>query len=187
MMNGKNIAYVRVSSITQNEERQIEGLKKYNIDKWFCEKVSGKNTDRPELQNMLEYIREGDVIYILEFSRLGRSTADLLDIVNQIESKGAKLVSDHEQFDTSTPAGRLQMTMLAAISQFERDLIRERQQEGIEIAKKKGVYKGRKPVKIDGIEEYYAQYMRHEISKSEIARREGCSWNTVDKLFKELK
>ena len=137
MGQGKHIAYVRVSTIDQNEARQREALKGCNIDRWFVEKASGKDTNRPKLKDMLEYVREDDVVYVEELSRLGRSTADLLDIVKTIEDAGAKFVSLKENFDTSTPAGRLQMIMLAAISEFERAMILERQREGIEIAKKK--------------------------------------------------
>ena len=125
MGKGKNIAYVRVSSMDQNEARQKEALQPYNIDKWFIEKASGKDTNRPKLQEMLEYIREDDIVYVEEFSRLGRSTADLLTIVKYIEDTGAKFISLKEKFDTQTPTGRLQMTMMAAISTFEREIILE--------------------------------------------------------------
>ena len=135
MGQGKHIAYVRVSTVDQNEARQREALKGCNIDRWFVEKVSGKDANRPKLKDMLEYVREDDVVYVEEFSRLGRSTADLLATVKTIEDAGAKFVSLKENFDTSTPAGRLQMIMLAAISEFERAMILERQREGIEIAK----------------------------------------------------
>ena len=138
MTKGKNVAYVRVSTIDQNEGRQRAALLPYSIDRWFVEKISGKNVDRPVLQEMLKYIREEDTVYVEEFSRLGRSTADLLSIVQQIEDAGAKFVSLKEQFDTKTPAGKLQMTMMAAIAEFERDMILERQREGIAIAKQKG-------------------------------------------------
>ena len=144
MGKGKNIAYVRVSTIEQNEARQKEALEKYEIDRWFIEKASGKDTNRPQLQEMLMYIREDDTVYVEEFSRLGRSTADLLATVQAIEDAGAKFVSLKENFDTSTPVGRLQMTMMAAIAEFERAMILERQKEGIAIAKGEGKYKGRK-------------------------------------------
>lgn len=100
--------------------------------------------DRPQLQEMLEYIREEDVVYVEEFSRLGRSTEDLLKIVKIIEGKGARFVSIKENLDTTTPTGRLQMTVLAAIAEFEREMILERQREGIAIAKRAGKYRGRK-------------------------------------------
>ena len=85
-----NIAYVRVSTVEQNEARQLEALKKHNIDKWFCEKVSGKDMNRPQLQAMLDYVREGDTVYIHDFSRLARSTKDLLAIVEQLQDKGLR-------------------------------------------------------------------------------------------------
>ena len=185
MGKGKNIAYIRVSTIEQNEARQKEALKNYNIDKWFTEKASGKDTNRPVLQEMLDYIREDDTVYVEEFSRLGRSTADLLAIVQQIEDSGAKFVSLKENFDTQTPAGRLQMTMMAAIAEFERAMILERQREGIEIAKRAGKYKGRKAVCVPNIGDYYQKYMTRQGTKTSIAQELGISRTTLDKLFKE--
>lgn len=185
MSKGKNVAYVRVSTVEQNEGRQREALQAYAIDKWFVEKISGKNTDRPKLQEMLEYIREDDTVYVEEFSRLGRSTADLLSIVRQIENAGAKFVSIKEQFDTKTPVGKLQMTMLAAISEFERDMILERQREGIALAKREGKYKGRKRINVPNIGEYYNRYMTRLANKTQIAEELGISRNTLDRLFME--
>ena len=185
MANGKNIAYVRVSTLEQNEARQREALQPYNIDKWFIEKASGKNTQRPKLQEMLEYIREDDTVYVEEFSRLGRSTADLLATVKQIEDTGAKFISLKEKFDTHTPAGKLQMTMMAAIAEFERAMILERQREGIAIAKREGKYKGRKAVSVPNIGEYYQKYMSRQATKTSIAEELGISRTTLDKLFKE--
>ena len=185
MGGGKNIAYVRVSTAEQNETRQKEALKKYDIDKWFIEKASGKDTTRPRLQEMLEYIREDDTVYVEEFSRLGRSTADLLNTVQQIEDVGAKFVSLKENFDTKTPTGKLQMTMMAAIAEFERSMILERQREGIAIAKREGKYKGRKAVSVPNIGTYYDKYMRRKGTKVSIAHELGISRTTLDKLFRE--
>lgn len=185
MGGGKNIAYVRVSTAEQNETSQKEALKKYDIDKWFIEKASGKDTNRPRLQEMLEYIREDDTVYVEEFSRLGRSTADLLNTVQQIEDVGAKFVSLKENFDTKTPTGKLQMTMMAAIAEFERSMILERQREGIAIAKREGKYKGRKAVSVPNIGTYYDKYMRRKGTKVSIAHELGISRTTLDKLFRE--
>lgn len=185
MGGGKNIAYVGVSTAEQNETRQKEALKKYDIDKWFIEKASGKDTNRPRLQEMLEYIREDDTVYVEEFSRLGRSTADLLNTVQQIEDVGAKFVSLKENFDTKTPTGKLQMTMMAAIAEFERSMILERQREGIAIAKREGKYKGRKAVSVPNIGTYYDKYMRRKGTKVSIAHELGISRTTLDKLFRE--
>lgn len=187
MEKGKNIAYVRVSTVEQNEARQREALKAFNIDKWFVEKASGKDAKRPVLQEMLEYIREDDTVYVEEFSRLGRSTADLLATVQRIEDSGAKFVSLKENFDTKTPAGKLQMTMMAAIAEFERAMILERQREDIAIAKREGKYKGRKAVSVPNIEEYYQRYMTRQGTKTSIAAELGISRTTLDKLFKEYR
>lgn len=187
MKKGKNVAYVRVSTVEQNESRQREALQAYDIDKWFVEKASGKDTKRPELQAMLDYIREDDVVYVEEFSRLGRSTSDLLSIVQRIEDTGAKFISIKENFDTKTPAGKLQMTLLAAIAEFERAMILERQREGIAIAKREGKYKGRKAISVPNIGDYYDRYMKRQGTKTSIALELGISRTTLDKLFKEYK
>lgn len=181
-----NIAYVRVSTVEQNEARQIESLSKYRIDKWFSEKVSGKDTNRPQLQAMLEYVREGDTVYIHDFSRLARSTKDLLDIVEQLQSKGVHLISAKENLDTSTPTGKLMLTMIGAIGEFERQNLLERQKEGIAIAKRDGKYKGRKPIEADQrFREQYQRYLNREINKTELAKILGVSRPTLDKMIKD--
>ena len=139
-----NLAYIRVSTAEQNEARQVEAMKQYQIDKWFKEKISGKDTNRPELQKLMEFCREGDTIHIHDFSRLARSTKDLLDIVDRLTQKNVYLISNKENIDTSTPTGKLMLTMIAAINEFERTNLLERQREGIAIAKAEGKYKGRK-------------------------------------------
>lgn len=180
-----NIAYVRVSTVDQNEARQIEALGKYNIDKWFSEKVSGKDTNRPQLQAMLDYIREGDTVFIHDFSRLARSTKDLLNLVDLLESKHVRLVSNKESLDTSTPTGRLMLTMIAAINEFERENIKERQREGVQLAKQRGAYKGRKKIQIDNFGEYYDRYMHRELNIVQMAKELNVSRTTIYKLMKE--
>jgi DNA invertase Pin-like site-specific DNA recombinase len=180
-----NIAYVRVSTVEQNEARQLEGLKKYNIDKWFTEKVSAKDTHRPQYQLMMDFAREGDTIYIHDFSRLARSTKDLLDIVERLNNKGVRLVSNKENIDTSTPTGKLMLTMIGAINEFERTNLLERQREGIAIAVKEGKYKGRKEVSIPDFDKHYERYMNREVSKVQLAKELGVTRPTLDKLIKE--
>lgn len=107
-----HLAYIRVSTLEQNEQRQIEGMEKYKIDKFFTEKISAKDTNRPKLQELLEFAREGDTIHIHDFSRLARSTKDLLDIVETLNRKGVHLVSNKENIDTSTPTGKLMLVWI---------------------------------------------------------------------------
>jgi DNA invertase Pin-like site-specific DNA recombinase len=158
-MAGAKIAYVRVSTLEQNDARQRESLEKHEIDKWFIEKVSGKNTNRTEFKSMMEYVREGDTIYVHDFSRFARSTMDLLAIVEELKAKGVQLVSEKEKFDTSTATGKLMLTMIAAINEFERANMLERQKEGIALAKKRGIYKGRKKIECpENWDEVYSKW-----------------------------
>lgn len=180
-----NIAYIRVSSLDQNEARQIEMLKKYNIEKTFSEKISAKDTNRPKLQDMLEFAREGDTIYTADFSRLARNVADLLKLVDQLQNKGIHLVSAKENIDTSTPTGKLMLTMLGAIAEFERANIRERQAEGIAIAKTKGVYRGRQRItKPSNWDKVINAYKSRELTAKEAMLELGLKRNTFYRLLK---
>ena len=181
------VAYVRVSTVEQNESRQIEALKKHDIEKWYIEKVSGKDTNRPKLQEMLDFVREGDTIYIHDFSRLARSTKDLLDIVEKLNTKGVSLVSNKENIDSSTPTGKLMLTMIGAIAEFERQNLLERQREGIEIAKREGKFKGGQVKQIENglFDKVYQEYKAREITKKEMAEKLHISRPTLDKLLKD--
>ena len=179
------IGYVRVSTIEQNEARQLETMKKFQVEKVFSEKISAKDANRPKLNEMLEFAREGDIIYVHDLSRLARSTKDLLSIIETLNSKGVGLVSNKEDIDTQTPTGRLLLTVIAAINTFERENLLERQREGIELAKKRGVYKGRKPIKVDNFEKFYDLYTTREINKSQMAQQLNISRPTLNKLIKK--
>lgn len=181
-----NIAYVRVSTVEQNEARQVEALEKYTIDKWYIEKMSAKDVNRPKLQQMLEFAREGDTIFVHDFTRLARSTKDLLEIVEQLKDKNIHLVSNKENIDTSTPTGKLMLTFLAGIAEFERENLLERQREGIAIAKRNGIYKGRKPICNDKLAELYADYQSRKINKTELAKMLGVSRPTLYRMIKEF-
>jgi len=179
------LAYIRVSTVDQNEARQVEALEKFGIDKWYTEKVSAKDTNRPQLQELLDFAREGDTIYVHDFSRLARSTADLLSLVERMQSKGITLISCKENIDTSTATGKLMLTMIGAINEFERANLLERQREGIAIAKREGKYRGRKPVSVENFDEQYARYQRRELNKTQLAKELGVSRPTLDKLIAE--
>ena len=182
-----NVAYIRVSTAEQNEARQLEALKKYDIEKWYKEKVSGKDTNRPQLQEMLDYVREGDTVYIHDFSRLARSTKDLLEIIELLAAKGVNLISNKENLDTSTATGKLMLTVIAAINEFERQNLLERQKEGIEIAKKEGKFKGGQVKQIDdaAFNAAYEKYKNREINKTQFAAALKVSRPTLDKLLKD--
>ena len=143
------VGYVRVSTEEQNTIRQEVLMRELGVDKIFIDKASGKNTARKELQNMLQFVRVGDTVIVESYSRLARSTRDLLDIVEALKSKGVEFISKKEAIDTCTPAGRLMLTIFAGLYQFERESTLERQAEGIREAKKAGKYKGRKPIDVD--------------------------------------
>lgn len=130
------IKYIRVSTQEQNTARQEADKGKF--DRVYIEKASGKNTERPELKAMLNYVREGDTVEVESYSRIARNTQDLLSIVSQLTDKGVNFVSQKEKIDTSTPSGRLMLTIFAGLAQFERECLLERQAEGIEIAKQEG-------------------------------------------------
>lgn len=136
------VGYARVSSTGQSLDVQLEKLK--DCDKIFQEKKSGRTDNREQLQQCLEYVRDGDIFVVTKLDRLGRSTRDLLNIVNRLDSKGVQFKVLDQNIDTGTPAGKLMFTMLGAIAEFENDLRRERQADGIALAKSRGVLLGRK-------------------------------------------
>lgn len=135
------IGYIRVSTSEQNTARQEEQLSFIGCDKLFLEKASGKNSDRPVLNEMLDYIRDGDTVIVSDFSRLARNIIDLLNITSLITSKGATFRSIKENIDTHSPTGKLMLTVIGAIAEFEREVLLQRQREGIEIAKQKGKFR----------------------------------------------
>lgn len=145
MTQGQTVGYIRVSTLTQNTERQLEGLK---LDRTFEDKVSGKSQDRPALQEMLKHVRAGDEVVIHSMDRLARNLGDLLQIVTGLTSRGVKVTFRKESMTFTgddSSASKLMLSIMGAVAEFERSMILERQREGIAIAKAKGAYKGRKP------------------------------------------
>lgn len=180
------IAYVRVSSKDQNTGRQLEALKQHRIDKVFEEKISGKDTNRPQLQKMLEYIREGDTVYIESFSRLARNMLDLLKIIDEFTKKNVGFISLKENIDTTTPTGRLQLGVFAAIYQFERECSKERQREGIDLNKAQNLPYGRPKIEIDdSFVAAYKQWKGGSITAVKAMELAGMKKNTWYNRVKE--
>jgi DNA invertase Pin-like site-specific DNA recombinase len=159
------VGYCRVSTKHQSLDRQFENLseyaKKHNFQfkKIFSEKVSGKDLNRPELENLLEFVREGDTIVSDSFSRICRNLKNLIEIINFLKEKKVNLITVKENLDISTPSGMMMVHLMGIIHQFERDISLERQLEGIDLAKHAGKYKGRKPVQLPAnYDECYKKY-----------------------------
>lgn len=179
------VLYARVSTEEQKLDRQTVNADEY--DKVFEDKASGKDTNRPGLQAMLAYVRAGDVLEVESFSRLARNTKDLLEIVEKLNSKGVKFISKKENIDTSTPAGSFMLTVFAALYEFERANIKQRQREGIEIAKAKGAYKGRKAIEVDSckFETVYRSWKRDEITARQAMEMLDLKPNTFYRRVKQ--
>lgn len=183
-----NIGYIRVSTQQQNTGRQHMDLNNIGIviDKVFEEKKSGKNTERPALQSMLQYVREGDTVYVESFSRLARSTKDLLNIVDDLTKKGVQFVSLKENVDTSTPQGKFMLTVFAGLAQLERENILQRQREGIDLCLTAHRPYGRPSANIsDTFATHYQQWKKGEIKAVDFMRIEQIPKSTFYKLVKK--
>lgn len=173
------IGYARVSTIDQNLDRQIDALKDAGCEKIFAEKASGRSKNRPELQRMLEYMRQGDQVVVVKLDRIGRNTKNLIELSEQFESAGVDFISLGDSIDTSTATGRLFFTVLAAISQFETDLNRERTKEGIAAARRRGNTGGR-PKKDPGmVDRAIRMYNAKTFTVREISQATGLSKSSI--------
>lgn len=173
--------YIRVSTTDQNTERQLLDIP---CDRAYIEKISGKNTDRPELQAMLSNIRSGDILNIHEMSRLARNTRDLLNLVEEITAKGATIIFHKENLTfkgdgKQDPYQKMMMTMLGAVAELERNLILERQREGIALAKLHGKYKGGQPKLTAQQVEEIKTLVNNRTPITQIARQYNISRRTV--------
>lgn len=181
------IGYIRVSSLDQHCDRQHMVLKQYDLEKIFEEKLSGKDRNRPALQEMLKFCREDDTIYIESISRLARNTKDFLNIVEELSSKNVGIISSKEKIDTSTPQGKFILTVFAALSQLERDTIKQRQLEGIEVAKKKGTRFGRPPIPLpQNFTQTVKDWHDGNVTATEAMRRMSLKPNTFYRLVKKM-
>lgn len=181
------VGYVRVSTNEQNIDRQVDLLNdKYDVEKMYIDKVSGKNTDRPALQEMLKFVREGDVIYFSSISRLARNTKDFLELAENFKNLGVGLVSDKENFDTTTPQGKMIATIFASMYELERESILQRQREGIVAAQKRGVKFGRRKVEAgDNFPELYTKWKQGHMTAVECMTELGLAKTTFYRRVKE--
>lgn len=182
------IGYIRVSTAEQETARQEELMKSLGVKKVFMEKLSGKDTNRPEFHKMLDYLREGDELYVESISRLSRSIRDLLKTIDTLNEKGVKFISQKENIDTSTPQGRFMLSVFAALSELEREQTLQRQREGIEIAKAQGKYKGRQPIRVDEVRfaKLYQLWKSNEITAVEFQQHIGLKPNTFYRRVKKF-
>ncbi len=184
-MNPYVYGYVRVSTQQQDLIRQLDLLKNYKCTEILTEKISGTKLDRPELNRLKDKVRSGDTLIVESFSRLGRSTKDLIELVEYFENKEVKLISLKESFDTNTPQGKLMLTVFQAFSQFERDLIAQRTKEGLESARARGRKGGRPTVKEKHIEKALNLYDSKQYSISEIVEMTGISQATLYRYIRK--
>lgn len=177
--------YARVSTEQQNLDRQLDALEKYGVDMIFNEKMTGTKRDRPELSKMLDRMTTGDTVVVESLSRLGRSTKDLIELVELFEQKGVHLVSLKESIDTSTSTGRLLFTLMSAIAQFERDVIADRTREGLRSARARGRCGGRPKVDAGAVRKAMKLYKTGQYSVREIEELTGIKKSTLYRRLKQ--
>lgn len=181
------IGYIRVSTEEQHTARQEVLLHELGVDELFLDKASGKNTDRPQLKQMMEYVRRGDTVIVESISRFARNTKDLLALVEKPTEKGVEFVSKKEAIDTTTPTGEFILTVFAAVAELERAHILQRQREGIAIAKRQGKYTGRKLLPVpESFAQTVARWQRGEITAAETMRRVSMKPNTFYRRINQL-
>lgn len=179
------IGYARVSTQDQCLDRQMDMLNKYGCDIIHTEKMTGTKSSRPELDKVKLQARQGDIIVIESLSRLGRSTKDLLNLVDYFNDRGVQLISLKENIDTKTPTGKLLLTVLSALSQFERDLIVQRTSEGLQAARARGKIGGRPKIDPKTLDKAIKLYQSQTHSVSEITSLTGVSQSTLYRALRE--
>ena len=180
------IGYIRVSTQEQNTIRQEVLMQSLGVDEVYIDRMSGKNTKRPELQKMMEYVRHGDTVTVESISRFARNTRDLLDLVERLTEKGVEFISKKEAIDTTTPTGKFMLTIFGAVAELEREYILQRQREGIAIAKDQGKYTGRRSTQPPNFDRVVAQWRNGEISAVEAMRTLKLSKTTFYRKVKAL-
>ena len=181
-----NIGYIRVSSEGQNTARQEALMQELGVERIFIDIASGKNADRPQLHELLDFVREGDAVIVSDISRFARNTRDLLDLVERLTAKGVNFISKKECIDTTTPTGKFMLTIFGAVATLERESILSRQAEGIAIAKMQGKYKGRKKIESADFGAVYADWMAKRITATKAMELLGMKPNTFYRRVREF-
>ena len=179
------IGYVRVSTKEQNTARQEELMKSLGVDRVYIDKMSGRDTERPFLQEMMNFVREGDSVVVESISRFARNTKDLLELTEELNNKHVQFISQKENIDTNTPAGKFMLTIFGAVAELEREYIRQRQKEGIEIAKQQKKYKGRPAKQLDTFDEIYQQWKSGNITATSASEQLNVSRSTFYRKVSE--
>lgn len=179
------IGYVRVSTEKQNTERQTVLMTNLGVEKLFIDKASGKNADRPQLQELLSFARKGDTVVVESISRFARNTKDLLSLIDILTGKGVEFVSKKESIDTTTPTGKFMLTVFAAVAELEREYTLQRQREGIALAKARGVYKGRKRIEPENFDAVCRRWKAGEITATQAMRMLKMSKSTFYRRVRE--
>ena len=172
------IGYIRVSTKEQNTIRQETLMESLGVDEVYIDRMSGKDTHRPELQKMMAYVRRGDTVIVESISRFARNTRDLLELTEQLTAKGVEFISQKESIDTTTPTGKFMLTVFGAVAELERAYILQRQREGIAIAKEQGKYTGRKPVEHPEFDEVVRRWKRGEMTAVQAMKKLGMRRST---------
>lgn len=186
-VNKVKIGYIRISATDQNAARQEVLMKELGVEQVYIDRMSGKNTDRPELKRMMSFVRQGDAVIVESISRFARNTRDLLDLVEQLSSKQVEFISKKEAIDTTTPTGKFMLTVFGAVAELEREYILQRQREGIAVAKENGVYKGRKPIVRPEFENVVSIWKEGKITAVEAMKRLDMKASTFYRKVKEAK
>ena len=180
------IGYVRASTTDQNTARQEVLMESLGVDQVYIDRMSGKNTDRPELRRMMTFVREGDTVIVESISRFARNTRDLLDLVEWLTAKGVEFVSKKEAIDTTTPSGKFMLTIFGAVAELEREYILQRQREGIAIARDRGIYKGRRSIERPEFRQVVALWRKGGITAVEAMKRLDLKSSTFYRKVRQM-
>ena len=181
------MTWVEEQPVTEGVSRVLRVItQELGVEQVYIDRMSGKDTKRPELSKMMNFVRNGDVVIVESISRFARNTRDLLELVDRLNQKNVEFISKKEAIDTTTPTGKFMLTVFGAVAELEREYILQRQKEGIAIAKQNGVYKGRKPIKHPRFNEIVSLWKGGDITAVEAMKRLNMKPSTFYRKVKEV-